>query len=48
MRLNLYTATCSLLAYGVTALNLSATFDVNHDISIFSQTYADEFTHDLA
>ena len=51
MRLNLYTATCSLLAYGITALNigsLDASLESAASFNGLAQSYADEYDHDLA
>ena len=51
MRLNLYTATCSLLAYGITALNigsLDASLEPAASFNDLAQSYADEYDHDLA
>ena len=51
MRLNLYTATCSLLAYGITALNigsLDANLESAASFNGLAQSYADEYDHDLA
>ena len=47
MRLNLYAATCSLLAYSISAVNLTAVDDMA-DFTRFAQTYEDEYNHDLA
>ena len=51
MRLNLYTATCSLLAYGITAINLP--YDLQPEATgvesaALAQTYEDEYSHDLS
>ena len=51
MRLNLYTATCSLLAYGITALNigsLDANLESAASFNDLAQSYTDEYDHDLA
>ena len=55
MRLNLYTAAvCSILAYGIDAINLSSTLDTsavlddNSPDDLLAQTYMDEYAHDLA
>ena len=51
MRLNLYTATCSLLAYGITALNIGsidASLESAASFNDFAQSYADQYDHDLA